>query len=121
MIYELLDADGNVTNTIVADADYMAAQYAPDAYREVVQTVTPPAPPAVPQVVSMRQARLALLAADLLDDVDAAVKAAGRVAQIEWDYATEVRRDHPLIAAIQAANGLTSDELDALFAAASSL
>ena len=78
-----------------------------------------PAP--VPTVVTIRQARLALLAANLLDDIDAAVKAAGRAAQIEWEYATEVRRDHPLIAAMQASKGLTDAEIDALFTAASGM
>ena len=79
----------------------------------------PPAPPVpVPQSVTMRQARLALLAAGLLDDVEAAVVASGRAAQIEWEYATEVTRDHLLIASVQNAQGLSDTEIDALFVAA---
>jgi hypothetical protein len=75
----------------------------------------------VPQVISMRQARLALLAADQLTAADAAVAAAGGAAQIEWEYAAEVRRDHPLIAGIGGALGLTEEEIDELFKAAGAL
>ena len=71
--------------------------------------------------VTMRQARLALLAVDLLDDVEAAVAAAGRAAQIEWEYATDVQRNHPLIAAVQAAKGLTDADVDQLFISAAEM
>lgn len=97
-----------------ADAEIIAnwvADYVPPA----------PAKAEAPTVVTIRQARLALLAAGLLDDIDAAVHAAGRAAQIEWEYATEVRRDHALIAAMAATNNLTDDEIDALFTAAASM
>lgn len=33
MIYEILDADGNVTNAIVADAEFMAAHFPDGNYR----------------------------------------------------------------------------------------
>jgi hypothetical protein len=69
----------------------------------------------------MRQAKMALHTANLLDDIDAAVMATGRLAQIEWEYATEVRRNHPLIAMIQVAKGLTDEEIDTLFVSASLL
>lgn len=72
----------------------------------------------VPQVVSMRQARLALLAAGHLTAADAAATSIGGAAQIEWDYATEVRRDHPLIAGISTALGLSEEQIDDLFIAA---
>lgn len=74
-----------------------------------------------PKSVTMRQARLALLSVGLLDDVEAAVAAAGRQAQIEWEYATEVQRTHPLIAQVQQAQGLTDAEIDALFVAAAGI
>lgn len=88
----------------------------------LVPVPTPASPaPAVPGSVTMRQARLALLAADLLDDVEAAVAAAGRAAQIEWEYAQEVQRGHPLIAAVQQAQGLSDAQIDALFVAAAGM
>ena len=53
---------------------------------------------AVPQAVSMAQARKALLHGGLLDAVDSAIgaiadEAARQRAAIDWEYATEVRRD----------------------------
>lgn len=80
-----------------------------------------PIPAPIPHVVSIRQAKMALHTANLLDDIDAAVMATGRLAQIEWEYATEVRRNHPLIAMIQVAKGLTDEEIDTLFVSASLL
>jgi len=87
----------------------------------------PPAPPApafVP-VVSMRQARLALHGASLLTAVEAAINAmaepAKTQARIEWDFATEVRRDWPLLVTLAGQLGLSDAEVDALFAAAAAL
>ena len=80
--------------------------------------------PIVPQAVTMRQARLALLAVGLLDDVENAIDAipdvtARRAALIDWEYATDVRRDSPLIAQLGPALGLTNAQIDELFIAAS--
>lgn len=46
MIYEILDAGGNVTNTIVADPEFMAANYPDGNYHEVPE---PPAPEPTPE------------------------------------------------------------------------
>lgn len=86
----------------------------------------PPAPPAVvPSSVSMRQARLALLQAGKLSAVDAAIAALPspekEQAQIEWEYATEVKRDSALVAQLAPALGLESAALDALFITAATL
>lgn len=78
-------------------------------------------PPPVPQAVTPRQARLALLAAGLLDDVNAAVAAAGPQAQIDWDYALEIRRDNALIASMAGQLNLSSKQIDDLFRAAAVL
>lgn len=75
----------------------------------------------VPRTVTMRQARLALLAAGLLDDVEAAIAAGPRAAQIEWEYAQEVARDYGLVLQLAPALGLTDRQLDDLFVAAASL
>ena len=76
----------------------------------------------VPDGVTMRQARLALFSAGLLDTAQAVIDALPmpqrRQAQIEWEYALSVRRDHPLIA-LMIAQGLATDvEVDGLFVAA---
>ena len=75
----------------------------------------------VPQVITIRQARLALLAAGLLDNVDAAVAAGDRTVQIEWEYVTELRRDWPTLVGLASALGLTDLQVDDLFVIASGL
>lgn len=93
-------------------ADFPDAQ--PPALPDYVPVVV-----AVPEVVTMRQARLALLGAGLLAQVNTAVAnmpgAEGDAARIEWEYAQEVRRDSPLVAALSAAFGWTGAQLDDLF------
>lgn len=81
----------------------------------------PPEPVQVPQVITIRQAKLALLAAGLLDDVDDAVAASDRATQIEWEYATDVQRNWPTIAAVASVAGLTDEQVDGLFIAAAAL
>lgn len=84
----------------------------------------PPATP-VPVSVTMRQARLALLAQGLLSSVDPLIDALPspqkEAARIEWEYASEIRRDSALMAQIGAALSLTSTQIDDLFIAAVSL
>lgn len=74
---------------------------------------TKPAPitPANVTSVTMRQARLALLAAGKLDAAEAAIDAHGPAARIEWDYATTVHRDNPLVHALAAALDVDLDEM----------
>ena len=75
----------------------------------------------VPQQVTMRQARLALLSAGLLDDVEMVVAAAGRAAQLEWEYAAVVERSNPAVAAVQQQESLTDEQIDDLFREAAKL
>lgn len=77
----------------------------------------------VPEVITPRQAKIALLQAGLLDDVEAGIAAipdetTRRIAQVEWEYAQEVRRDWPLLNDVAAAIGLTAEQVDELFQAA---
>ena len=66
----------------------------------------------IPIVISMRQARLQLLALNLLDSVNSAISTMSQAAQIEWEYATEVRRDNPLVSALATALNMTDLEMD---------
>ena len=75
----------------------------------------------VPQQVTMRQARLALLGAGLLDDVEMVIAAAGRAAQLEWEYAAVVDRSNPAVAAVQQQESLTDAQIDDLFREAAKL
>lgn len=79
-----------------------------------------PAPPVVPESVTQRQARLALLQIGKLDEAEAALNgitdaALRKAALIEWEFANEILRDHPLIAQISAALNLTEQQIDQLF------
>ena len=83
-------------------------------------------PVTVPKLVTMRQAKLALIEVGLLDAVDAAIDAipdatARKKAQIEWEYAQEVRRDWPLLNAVAAQMGMTGEQVDGLFNLAATL
>ena len=113
---DLLAADlGADAPTYQALMDEVAATYVPP----------PPAPPYVPQAVTMRQARLALLGAGLLSTVQAAIAALTspqkEAAEIEWEYAQEVQRNHGLVPAMAQALGMTESQIDDLFIAAAAL
>lgn len=84
---------------------------------EATYVLPAPEPIQVPQVVTIRQAKLALLQAGLLDDVDAAAQA-DRATQIEWEYATEVRRNSPTLLTLQTALGLSEQQVNDLFISA---
>lgn len=70
----------------------------------------------IPQVISMRQARLVLLNANLLSTVETAIiNSTDEALKIEWEYATEVRRDWESLVTMATALGITELELDNLF------
>lgn len=83
------------------------------------------APVAGPQPITMRQVRLALLQAGLLSNVEAAIAALPEpertAAHIEWEYATEMKRDHTLISTLAVGLGLSAEQIDNLFQAAVAL
>ena len=123
--------NAKVVNIAEADADFAAAMgwtvsdvaAIGDDYEngEFIKSPIDPVIPAVPQQVSIRQARLALLDAGLLDDVEAIITTAGRSAQIEWEYAATVDRNHPVIAIVQQQQDMTDSQIDALFIEAAKL
>jgi hypothetical protein len=75
--------------------------------------------------LTMRQFRLGLLHAGLLDGVEAAIDALPEpdrsAARIEFEYASIVVRTDPWVSALAAMMGLTDQEIDSLWAWASSL
>ena len=80
----------------------------------------------MPMSVTPRQARLALLQIGKLDAVSAALAAipdpARRTAaQIEWEYATVIDRNSPLVQSLAAGLNLTDAQLDDLFTQAAGL
>ena len=121
--YAVQDGSGTTLNCVAWDG---VTPWTPPAGTTVVMApacsiAQQPAP--VPQVISIAQAKAALAAAGLLDAANAAVAATGANSQtsIAWQYATEFHRDSPNIAAVAAALGLTSAQVDALFVTAAQI
>ena len=85
----------------------------------------PVEPEPVPQSITARQARLALLSIGKLGDVDTAIAGMPspqkEQAQIEWEYATAIERQHEFVGNLGAALGLTDSQVDDLFKAGSQL
>ena len=77
--------------------------------------------PKVPASVTPRQVRLLLLSQNLLSQVEAIIAASDEPTKITWQYASEFRRDDPLLAALSQQLGLTSEQVDQFFIAASQL
>ena len=76
----------------------------------------------VPDVISMRQARLALLGAGLLATVESAIaNGTDEAMKIEWEYATEVRRDWESLNVLATALGMSELDIDNLFIAGGEL
>lgn len=61
------------------------------------------------------RARAALLDAGLLDQVNTLVDQQSTAVKMKWEFASEVRRDDPLIASLAGSLGLTAEQIDALF------
>lgn len=129
-IYEVQDPDGSRL------VEYEASYTAPDGATLVLSGPNvepgwtwsqgagfgePETEPAAPVLVPItrRQLRLTLLANGLLDQVEPAIAALDEpdrsVATIEWQDASEYRRDHPLIAEIGAALELDDAVIDAMW------
>lgn len=108
----------------------MAQAIAADMGDELPFEPAPPAPPAPPLVpaITARQLRLALLGLGLTGaQVEAQIAAMPgtpaqrEAAMIEWEYATTYQRDHPLVALLGAALGLTTAQIDAAWKEAATI
>lgn len=81
----------------------------------------PALPPTVPESVSARQFKLQLLAAGLLDDVEAWIASQDRAIQIAYANSGSFVRSEPMMQAGFAALGFAEEQIDAFFTAASAL
>lgn len=82
-----------------------------EASGDELVVIDDPVPTTVIRTIDMRRLRLALLQMDLLDDIDAGIAAQPRAAQVEWEFATEVKSDHPLVVQFVAALNLDIDAI----------
>lgn len=138
MIAAMVDAQsGLVVNLIVADAksdphpegyllvnmDDAAPPPIGSTYKDGVFTppkIEPP-PVVVPESVTPRQVRLLLLGQGLLEQVEAMIAEQDKATQITWEFALEFRRDNPLLIALGTSLGLTEQQIDEFFIAASQI
>jgi len=111
--------------TGIVSVDSLPEDFAPERFMwrngQLMRREVPQPPEPVPQRVSALQARRALLAADMLDQVNAAIARQPRAVQITWEYATEIYREDPMLIEVAQAIGLTTNTLDDLFRAAAKL
>ena len=122
MIYEILDANGNVENLIEASEAFVEALH-PGRWRLAeVQGVPTPPTPATPTVCSPAQGLVALFAIKQIteSDVNATIAAITDpvlryTSQIAFARATEWRRDSVAIQQLATLLGLTESDLDVLF------
>ncbi len=78
--------------------------------------------PQTPTTVSSRQMRLALHRTNMLLDVITFVEAStNQEVKIAWEYATEFRRNDPMVVWAQSALNKTDQEMDELFTLAATL
>lgn len=66
-------------------------------------------------LVTQRQLRLGLLQSGIDPDTITAMLSSNKEASIEWNYATTIDRQHPLVIQMGLALGKTSKEIDDLF------
>jgi hypothetical protein len=118
--YKYTDPTNRVVHVIDEDGISRMSMLAEVLSEGTVIEPADPIIPVIPTVVSMRQARLALHRQALLDSVNSAVQN-DMEAQIEWEYATEVRRDSTLVQSLAAGLNLTEQQMDDLFTLAASL
>lgn len=89
--------------------------------QEEIEAAIAAAAPKVPASVTPRQVRLLLLSQNLLAQVETIIAASDEATKISWEYASEFRRDDPLLLALATQLELTSQQVDEFFIAAATL
>jgi hypothetical protein len=142
VLYAFADANGHAIDTghslarftpveIVTQVSGLSPQVSFESPSDSILAaaiVAPEPAPAVPvpATITRRQLKEYLITADLIDTVEAALNSiadtkARRIALNWWTESQEIRRDHPMVATMAAALGLTPEQLDAAFIAAAQL
>lgn len=123
MIYEILDANGNVENRVEASEAFVEALH-PGRWRLAeAQASQATATQAAPTVCSPAQGLVALFAIKQITEADVNAAIAGitdpvarYTTQVAFARATEWRRDSAAMQQLAALLELTESDLDALFA-----
>lgn len=134
----VVNANGVVENIIVADpqvdtapestvligledAAFVSIGFVHDGQSFSDQTSLPSPAVVVPDSVTPRQVRLLLLSQNLLSQVEAIIAASDAATKITWGFASEFRRNDPLLTALASQLGLTDEQVDQFFIAAAQL
>jgi hypothetical protein len=126
MYFKILDENGGLVNTIVADLEYVEEHY-PGRFEQLPD---PPAadPAALPfPDLTRRQLLLGLLSIDITESmvdaqIDLIADAEERAySRIEWKAASTFNRHHPLVDGLAIAFALPSEQVDTLWRWAASL
>lgn len=112
-------SEGSIVGLYAELQENYATEWLADDDVEVLAFCSPAAPPVTS--VSARQFKLQLLAAGLLDQVDAWIATQSKAVQIAYEYSGTFVRTEPMMAAGFAAMGFTDEQIDGFFVAASKL
>ncbi|MEF0939637.1 hypothetical protein [Rhizobium sp. BR 362] len=111
--------DGAISGVFIEICPGVAEEALPDDDPAVVAFLNPAPRPV--EIVSARQFKLQLLAAGLLDQVDAWVKTQDRSVQIAYEYSGAFVKDSPMMQQGFAAMQFTSQQIDDFFNEAAKL
>ena len=117
-----LDGEGDQTDPVEQSLTFTQAEID----TALVERLTPAATP-VPEEVTPRQFRLAMIQGGVtpsqIETVIAAIPDATQrlLAQTEWEFASSVKRSHPLVAQFGRALGKTEVEIDQIFIVAKAI
>lgn len=118
IVYVERDGEGAIKGVYANPQPGYATEALAADHPDVVAFLTPSP---VPAQVTIRQARRVLDENGLLDAVDAWVATQSTAVQIDWQSASFVERNSPLIAEAADALDLSGEQLDQLFIAAAAL
>lgn len=122
-LQDLLDEHSDAFIEIDEDTATQWPAYRANASRNRVELK--PSPPQtvdpIPQSVSPRQIRQAMTKVGMRAAVEGAVAAADQDTRDWYEFATEFRRDSPVVAMLAATLGVTDSQLDALWMLAGTL
>lgn len=79
----------------VSTGEVTSVELKPEEEQEVLDSIA--SIPSPIRTIDARRLRLALLKIDKLDIVEEAIKSADRAAQVDWEYATFISEDYPLV------------------------